>query len=327
MADFKTALNALSRGEIEYDAISRNLTKLLKKQPAVAVNIMQQLREAYGEDLIDATIYARLKKVVAENSAPDDRRASGGGDATQFDAGGSTAFTSADPTQFTDDDFDTDSIAAQARAAITAATESSAIDFDLTGDSLPSDGSWPTDGADTGATGTGWAETTAEPEPEAKIEPGSVLKDRFQLDDVLGIGGMGTVYRGRDLIKVEARDKNPYVALKVLNEDFKQHPDSFIALQREASRQQKLAHPNIATVYDFDRHARRHRFSDDGAAAGRTAQYVHQEERPAEGRAAVRGSLPDDRRSRERAHLRPRARHRAFPTSSRVTVSRRRTAR
>ncbi|HSG35343.1 MAG TPA: serine/threonine-protein kinase, partial [Sphingomonadaceae bacterium] len=34
--------------------------------------------------------------------------------------------------------------------------------------------------------------------------------------------------------------------------DFKQHPDSFIALQREASRQQKLAHPNIATVYDFD---------------------------------------------------------------------------
>ena len=30
-------------------------------------------------------------------------------------------------------------------------------------------------------------------------------------------------------------------------------PDGFIALQREASRQQKLAHPNIATVYDFDR--------------------------------------------------------------------------
>jgi serine/threonine protein kinase len=64
---------------------------------------------------------------------------------------------------------------------------------------------------------------------------------------------MGTVYKGRDLLKVEACDKNPFVALKVLNEDFKKHPDAFIALQREASRQQRLAHPNIATVYDFDR--------------------------------------------------------------------------
>src|SRR5690606_31981175 len=33
----------------------------------------------------------------------------------------------------------------------------------------------------------------------------------------------------------------------------KQRPDAFIVLQREASRQQRLAHPNIATVYDFDR--------------------------------------------------------------------------
>ena len=63
---------------------------------------------------------------------------------------------------------------------------------------------------------------------------------------------MGSVFLGSDLIKVRAKDKQPRVALKVLNEDFKEHPDSFIALQREASRQQKLAHPNIATVYDFD---------------------------------------------------------------------------
>ena len=36
-------------------------------------------------------------------------------------------------------------------------------------------------------------------------------------------------------------------------DDFKDHPEAFISLQREASRQQKLAHPNIATIYDFDR--------------------------------------------------------------------------
>ncbi|SFX70734.1 protein kinase domain-containing protein [Marinospirillum alkaliphilum] len=86
-----------------------------------------------------------------------------------------------------------------------------------------------------------------------KLGPGSIIKDRFILDKVLGAGGMGKVFQARDLLKVEANDANPYVAMKVLTEDFKAHPQSFIALQREASRQQKLAHPNIATVYDFDR--------------------------------------------------------------------------
>ena len=86
-----------------------------------------------------------------------------------------------------------------------------------------------------------------------KLGPGVVIKDRFVLDKVLGTGGMGKVFAARDLIKVEAQDKNPNLAMKVLTEDFGQHPEAFIALQREASRQQKLAHPNIATVYDFDR--------------------------------------------------------------------------
>lgn len=85
------------------------------------------------------------------------------------------------------------------------------------------------------------------------LRAGSIIKDRFILDKVLGAGGMGKVFQARDLLKVEANDSNPYVAMKVLTEDFKAHPKAFVALQREASRQQKLAHPNIVTVYDFDR--------------------------------------------------------------------------
>ena len=73
------------------------------------------------------------------------------------------------------------------------------------------------------------------------------------LEGLLGAGGMGVVYKAQDRIKVEAKDRNPYVAIKVLNEDFKAHPEAFISLQRECSKAQRLAHPNIATVYDFDR--------------------------------------------------------------------------
>lgn len=80
-----------------------------------------------------------------------------------------------------------------------------------------------------------------------------ILNNRFVLEATLGAGGMGTVYRAKDLRKVEANDPNPYVAVKVLNDDFKHHPDAFVTLQREASRSHILSHPNIVTVHDFDR--------------------------------------------------------------------------
>ena len=100
---------------------------------------------------------------------------------------------------------------------------------------------------------TGTSVPTPQAAPSGEIGPGYVLKERFELMDKLGEGGMGAVYKARDLLKVEAKDRNPYVAVKLLSGDFKEHPEAFIALQRETSKAQKLAHPNIATVYDFDR--------------------------------------------------------------------------
>ena len=94
------------------------------------------------------------------------------------------------------------------------------------------------------------------PQKTARYEnlgPGVTLKDRFVLLEKLGQGGMGVVFKAKDLLKVEAQDKDPYVAIKVLTDAFKKYSGSFIALQREASKAQRLAHPNIATVYDFDR--------------------------------------------------------------------------
>jgi serine/threonine protein kinase len=81
----------------------------------------------------------------------------------------------------------------------------------------------------------------------------TVIKQRFQLEELLGFGGMGIVFKARDLRKVEARDREPWVAIKLLNEEFKKHPDALISLQREARKSQALVHPNIIQVFDFDR--------------------------------------------------------------------------
>ncbi len=91
----------------------------------------------------------------------------------------------------------------------------------------------------------------------ARIEdlvPGYVLKERFNLGEKLGQGGMGAVFKATDQRKVETGHHDPSVAIKVITGDFARDSRAFVALQRETDKSQTLAHPNIITVYDFDRH-------------------------------------------------------------------------
>lgn len=85
------------------------------------------------------------------------------------------------------------------------------------------------------------------------LQTGMIVRERFVLMEELGSGGMGKVFKARDLRREEAQDRNPFIALKILKSEVSAHPDSFMALQREARRAGSLAHPNVVTVYDFDR--------------------------------------------------------------------------
>ncbi|HTT07776.1 MAG TPA: protein kinase [Gammaproteobacteria bacterium] len=259
MADLKTALQAYSKGQLKLEVIVQSLDKVLAKNPKLLTQIMAQLGEAFASGLLDAQTFARLKVQAQKSAGVKVSAAEAKAEATVF-AGGMP-----DKTQVLDQTkAEAPAGSGYEKTVVTNTSATADTGFDVTGGSdfetsgpsgpsAPSGGSWPTSTSGS-TTGTGVKTPIKQTLADGQIiGPGTILKERFRLMEVLGVGGMGTVYRGVDLLKEEARDRNPFVALKVLNEDFKQHPDSFIALQREASRQQKLAHPNIATVYDFDR--------------------------------------------------------------------------
>jgi serine/threonine protein kinase len=113
-----------------------------------------------------------------------------------------------------------------------------------------------TTGSTTGGIGTGssWSDPNRWGGGRTvALAVGSIIKERFVLEDELGRGGMGIVFKARDLRMEEAQDRNPFVAVKILNDEFKRHPESLKALQREFRKAQSLAHPNVVTVGDFDR--------------------------------------------------------------------------
>ena len=87
----------------------------------------------------------------------------------------------------------------------------------------------------------------------APLSVGDTLKNRFEIVELLGEGGMGRVFKAIDARKVEAKSRNPFVAIKVLNPALSTNPVLIAGLQRECEKAQELSHPNIITVFDFDR--------------------------------------------------------------------------
>ncbi len=261
MANFKTALEALAKGNLDIEVLAKQLDQILEKTPQSANRMLSQLNEIHEQKSISDQDFARLKGQINQyrrTHAPETETGSNGdSDATVFeqeDNVTATPDTGDDATQVIDGgqaDDATQVIGGEQAGEntgfdVTGATDMSGLDVDISA----------IDPSVTSAAETDWADPSTQQSPvmnTASLGPGSIIKQRFKLMKVLGIGGMGKVYMALDLLKDEAKDKKPHVAIKLLNEDFKDHPEAFISLQRESSRQQKLAHPNIATIYDFDR--------------------------------------------------------------------------
>jgi serine/threonine protein kinase len=78
-----------------------------------------------------------------------------------------------------------------------------------------------------------------------------IVDSRYVLEERLGGGGMGIVYRARDKLMEKHRDRDPFVALKLISESLRGDQQVRSLLQRECSRAQRLSHPNIVRVFYF----------------------------------------------------------------------------
>jgi hypothetical protein len=76
-------------------------------------------------------------------------------------------------------------------------------------------------------------------------EVGQTLAGRYELTELLGHGGMATIYRGHDL------QLNRDVAVKVLRAEYGRDPAFLTRFKHEAQAAAALNHPNVVNVYDF----------------------------------------------------------------------------
>src|SRR5262245_12294552 len=86
------------------------------------------------------------------------------------------------------------------------------------------------------------ARMVAEERPRSML--GSTL-GHYKLQSMLGAGGMGEVYRARDL----RLDRD--VAVKIMPEHLAQDAEALRRFEREAKAVAALSHPNILAIHDF----------------------------------------------------------------------------
>ena len=90
-------------------------------------------------------------------------------------------------------------------------------------------------------------------DPGARVQVGSILRDRFLLQEKVSGGSMGVVYKALDRRLAEAESPQPSVAIKVLSPALAEDGLALRALQQEAAKTRCLVHPNIVRFIDLDR--------------------------------------------------------------------------
>jgi tRNA A-37 threonylcarbamoyl transferase component Bud32 len=100
--------------------------------------------------------------------------------------------------------------------------------------------SYPTDFQVCPKDGTVLSQTT-------ELLPGLIIREKYQILEKIGVGGMATVYRARHL------DFNEIFAIKLINQQFVDDGNFIKRLRAEAVIARKLRHPHAVRIEDLDR--------------------------------------------------------------------------
>ena len=102
--------------------------------------------------------------------------------------------------------------------------------------------------AATAVGGTGWsvaAQRSGASGPNAPVEEGVILGERYEILKRLGEGGMGAVYKARD------HELDRLVALKVIRPELAGHPDILRRFKQELILARQVTHKNVVRIFDL----------------------------------------------------------------------------
>jgi len=78
---------------------------------------------------------------------------------------------------------------------------------------------------------------------KGQLEPGTILADRFEILQLLGQGGMGAVYKGRDM------ELERLVALKLIRPDLASHPEILRRFKQELILAREVTHLKVILIF------------------------------------------------------------------------------
>jgi serine/threonine protein kinase len=95
-------------------------------------------------------------------------------------------------------------------------------------------------------------DVVASQDMSSEPKPGSVLRRRYRLENLVGQGGTGPVFQAVDEYRLESPGTQR-LAIKILHPAAVKRAELLAELRREFQTLQLLSHPNIVRVFEFDR--------------------------------------------------------------------------
>ena len=94
---------------------------------------------------------------------------------------------------------------------------------------------------------TGWSvvQRSGGSGPNAPVEEGVILGERYEILKRLGEGGMGAVYKARD------HELDRLVALKIIRPELAGHPDILRRFKQELILARQVTHKNVVRIFDL----------------------------------------------------------------------------